>query len=505
MADTSVDKLSLLELRPVRWPVMRYGWAVASSIFAVAQAFERVEKCRLRLFPDQPRYRNLDSELRSPLGTEMSSTYLLSARSRRAVLRVAALLPLVLLPMAAASLPSAKPEDVGLSTERLQRIHEMIMRRVEAGDISGAVTMVARRGRVVHFEAHGLMDLEVKKPMTKVALFRLASSSKPVTAAAILILMEEGKLKLTDPVARYIPEFKNSKVAIEAVRTAQPMTDQGPGTGERYYTVPASRDITIIDLLTHTSGLASGGITGPDFQKLMQARTPEETLADFIPRLGSLALDFQPGTQWRYSGLAGFDTLGRIVEIVSGSSYDQFLRQRLFEPLGMHDTFFTIPEKDLPRVATIYNRTPNGLQKPANPLKIGSPTYFSGAGGLTSTAEDYLQFAQMLCNGGQLNGKRILSPWTVDLMLSNNVGDLFNGQIGRAPKGVGFGLGGEVVVSALDARLRKPDGSYGWDGAFGTYWWVNRKEQMAVVLFVQTPGRSLQYDFDNAVSQAVIE
>lgn len=435
----------------------------------------------------------------------MTPIHSFSTFHRCAAFRAATVLSSVLLPLAAASLPVAKPEDVGLAPERMPRIHEAIMRRVEAGDISGAVTMVARRGHLVYFEAHGLMDIEAKKPMTEDALFRLASSTKPITAAAILILMEEGKLKLTDPVSKYIPEFKNSKVAVEALRTPPPMTDQSPGTGERYHTVPASRDITIIDLLTHTSGLGSGGITGPDFQKLMQARAPADTLADFIPRLGALALDFQPGTEWRYSGLAGFDTLGRIVEIVSGSTFDQFLRKRLFEPLGMDNTWFNVPEKEQPRIATIYNRTPSGLQKPAAPLRIGSPVYFSGAGGLTSSAADYLQFAQMLSNGGQLNGKRILSPWTVDLMLSNNVGELFEGQIGRPPKGVGFGLGGEVVVSAVDARLRKPNGSYGWDGAFGTYWWVNRKEQMVVVLFVQTPGRSLQYDFDNAVSQAVVE
>lgn len=413
------------------------------------------------------------------------------------------IVPVIGLQLAAAALPTAKPEEVGLSGQRLLRIHEMVMRHVEAGDISGAVSIVARRGRVVHFEAHGLMDIEAKKPMTKDALFRLASSSKPITAAAILMLMEDGKLKLTDPVAKYIPEFKNSKVALEAARGTVPMSDQTPA-GERYYAVPANHDITIIDLLTHTSGLATGGITNADFQSILKARKPTDTLADFIPRLGALPLDYQPGTQWRYSGLAGFDTLGRIVEIASGMSFDQFLRQRLFEPLAMNNTWFNVPDKDAARVANIYRKTPTGLEKGA-PLAIGTPVYFSGAGGLTCTAEDYLQFAQMLANGGQLNGKRILSPWTVNTMLSNNVGDLFNGQIGRPPKGVGFGLGGEVVVSAVDARLRKPDGSYGWDGAYGTYWWVNRKEQMVVILFVQTPGRSLQYDFDNAVSQAVVE
>jgi len=416
----------------------------------------------------------------------------------------AAIAAKLLLPLDAASLPTAKPEDVGLSTERLQRIHEMVMRRVEAEELSGEVTIVARRGRVVHYEALGLMDLDSKKPMTKETLFRLASSSKPVTAVAVLILLEEGKLKLTDPVSKYIPEFKNARVMMEAERSPEPMVDRPP-SAERTYTVPADREITIIDLLTHTSGLASGGLANNEFVKLMKARKPTETLADFIPRLGALPLDFQPGTRWRYSGLAGFDTLGRIVEIVSGMPFDQFLRTRLFEPLGMNDTFFNVPEKDQSRLATIYNHTEKALEKPSNPLVIGSPSYFSGAGGLVSTAADYFQFAQMLCNGGQLNGKRILSPWTVDLMMSNNVGDLFLGQIGRPPKGVGFGLGGEVVLSGADARMRKPNGSYGWDGAFGTYWWVNRKEQMVAIIFVQTPGRAQQYDFDNAVSQAVIE
>ena len=416
----------------------------------------------------------------------------------------AALAALLLLPLGAASLPTAKPEEVGLSTERLQRIHEMVLRRVAAKELSGAVTLVARRGRVVQHEALGVIDLDSNKPMTKDTLFKLASSSKPVTAVAVLILLEEGKLKLTDPVSKYIPEFKSARVTVEVERSPEPMIDRPP-SAEKTFTVPAEREITIIDLLTHTSGLASGGPSNGEFMKLFKARKPTETLADFIPRLAALPLDFQPGTRWRYSGLAAFDTLGRIVEIVSGLSFDQFLRTRLFDPLGMKDTFFNVPDKDQPRLATIYNHTEKGLEKPSNPLLIGSPTYFSGAGGLVSTPADYFQFAQMLCNGGQLNGKRILSPWTVDLMMSNNVGDLFLGQSGRPAKGVGFGLGGEVVLNGAEARMRKPNGSYGWDGAFGTYWWVNRKEQMVAIIFVQTPGRSQQYDFDNAVSQAVIE
>jgi CubicO group peptidase (beta-lactamase class C family) len=404
--------------------------------------------------------------------------------------------------LAAASLPTAKPEEAGFSSTRLQRIHEMVLHKVEARELSGAVTLVARKGRVVHFEAHGLMDIESNKPMTTDALFRLASSSKPVTAAAILILLEEGKLKLTDPVSKFIPEFANARVQLETPRAAQPMSDR-PAFGENR--VQADREITVLDLLTHTSGLGSGGAGDAEYQKVLKARAPTDTLADFIPRLGPLALDFQPGTRWRYSGLAGFDTLGRIVEVLSGMSFDQFLRTRLFEPLGMTDTGFNVPEKDAARLATVYRRTPNGLEKPPALLAIGTKVYFSGAGGLVSTTADYFRFAQMLCNGGELNGKRILSPWTVALMMSNNVGELFKGQIGRPPNGVGFGLGGEVVLSGVEARMRKPDGSYGWDGAYGTYWWVNRKEQMVAVIFVQTPGRAHQYDFDNAVSQAVIE
>ena len=409
----------------------------------------------------------------------------------------------ILAPLHSADLSVTKPEDVGFSSQRLRRIHEMVMRHIEDHEISGAVTIVARRGRVIQYDAAGVLDLDSNKPMPRDALFRLASSSKPITAAAVLILMEEGKLRLTDPVWKFIPEFRNARVAVEDERQARPMADISPV--RKTVMVPAEREIEIIDLLTHTSGLATGGIANGEFTNLMKERKPTDTLADFIPRLGALPLDFQPGSKWRYSGLAGFDTLGRIVEIASGMKFDQFLRARLFEPLGMTDTFFNVPETEQARVATVYEKTETGLRKPEHPLIIGSPVYFSGAGGLVSSAADYYRFAQMLCNGGELNGRRLLSPWTVDLMTSNNVGDLFLGQIGRPGKGMGFGLGGEIVLNAAEARLRKPNGSYGWDGAFGTYWWVSRKEQVVALLFVSVPGRSRQYDFDNAVSQAVTE
>ena len=396
----------------------------------------------------------------------------------------ACLLPALAAPPAATP---QKPESVGISSERLGRIHEMVMTRVKENAVSGAVTIVARKGKVVHFEAHGLMDIESKKPMTKDALFRLASTTKPLTAAAILILMEEGKLLLTDPVSKFIPEFRAPKVA----------TDKG--------LVPATRGITILDLLTHTSGLGSGGAAVAEFQQVLKSRTPDDTLATFIPKYGALPLDFQPGAEWRYSGLAGFDTLGRIVEIASGMGFSEFLQARLFKPLGMNDTWFNVPEKEAPRQVTIYRRTSAGLERADAIPQTGGPKFPSGAGGLYSTAADFLRFAQMLANGGILDGKRILSPWTVDLMMSNQVGDLFLGKSGRSLKGIGFGLGGEVVLNSVEARLRKPNGTYGWDGAFGTYWTANRKEQLVTILFIQTPGRAIHHDFDNAVAQAVIE
>jgi CubicO group peptidase (beta-lactamase class C family) len=300
----------------------------------------------------------------------------------------------------AASVPTGTAEDTGFSPERLQRIHEVMKRYIDGGQISGAVTLVARRGRIAHFEAHGLLDLESKKPVMKDAIFRLASTSKPITGVAVMMLVEEGKIRLTDPVSTYIPEFKGLKVAVPRPGPGgQPAVAGGRGGRGGAPAVPvdlvtASRDITIRDLLTHTSGLVSGGVAAAEATKVMQSRKPTEALADFIPRLGAVPLDFQPGTQWRYSGLAGFETLGRVVEIVSGQPFDQFLRRRLFDPLGMKDTGFYFPDDRTPRLMTLYQRVENRLTKAENQGGLSSKTYFSGAGGLMSTAEDYLQFAQ---------------------------------------------------------------------------------------------------------------
>ena len=260
-----------------------------------------------------------------------------------------ALAALSALPLTAASIQGTKPEDVGLSKERLQRIHETVQRHIDAHDITGAVTLVARKGRIAHLEAHGLMNLDAKKPMAKDSLFWLASMSKPVTGVAIMMLMEEGKLRLNDPVSKFIPEFKGMKVAVLQERPAGAQVTPPP-----FYTVPATREITIQDLLTHVSGLVSGGPSAAEAARI--ARKPGETLADYIPRLGTTPLDFQPGSRWNYSPGAAFDTLGRIVEVASGQTFDQFLRQRIFDPLGMKDIFFHPADGLLPRVATTYHR-----------------------------------------------------------------------------------------------------------------------------------------------------
>jgi CubicO group peptidase (beta-lactamase class C family) len=392
--------------------------------------------------------------------------------------------------LTAADLPTAKPEDVGMSSERMHRIHDAIQRHIDAGEISGAVTLVARRGRLVHLEAHGLMDIESKRPMEKDAIFRIASMSKPVTGVAVMMMLEEGKLHLNDPVSKYLPEFKNAKVAIAR------------GNSGESYLVPADRDLTIRDLLTHTNGLMTGGIGS----KLGPPRPVEgDTLATYVPRLATAPLDFQPGTQWAYSGLAGPDTLSRIVELASGQPYDEFLRTRIFQPLGMKDTFFYPPDDRRPRLTTLYSKSPNGLVKAPNQDGFSLKTYFSGGGGLISTAEDYLQFAQMLLNGGELHGKRLLSPRTVDLMASNHVGEMFNGKLGRPAHGMGYGLLVGIVEDNVAAGMRVSNGSFGWDGAYGTQTWIDPREKMVTIVMIQTQVGSVQRDFENAVMQAIME
>jgi len=264
--------------------------------------------------------------------------------------------------------------------------------------------------------------------------------------------------------------------------------------------VSATREITIHDLLTHGSGLVSGGLGAATAPR----RTPTDTLATFIPKLAAVPLDFQPGTLWRYSGQAGFDVLSRIVEVVSGQTFDQYLKQRIFDPLGMKDTAFSLTPDRVGRLAFQYQRSENGLQRTGQDQPTTTP-YFSGAGGLMSTADDYVQFGQMMLNGGELNGKRLVSPRTIELMTSNHTGDMVNGQFGRPSRGMGFGLSMQVVQDPVAADLRVSTGAYGWAGGTGVSFWVEPKEQIVSIFLIQGSGAGLRPDFENAVRQAIID
>ncbi len=421
------------------------------------------------------------------------------------IVRLPSLLLIILLfgisTMASAgTMPTATPEEVGVSSERLQRIHDLMQQNIDAGNFAGAVTLVARQGRILHFETHGMMDLDAKRPMEKDAIFRIMSMTKPVVGTSILMMIEEGKVRLNDPVSKFIPQLKDLKVAV-ALPGPSPSPFAPPSQAPqdpRFYTMPADREITIRHLLTHTSGMVSGPISMSQNAKVNYKEG--ETLADYIPRLGTVPLEFQPGTKWAYSAQAGIDTLVRIVEIVSGQAFDQFIRRRLFEPLEMKDTCFYPAETLTPRIATLYRKTPKGLQKQDNPAFMNG-TYLSGGGGLFSTAEDYLRFGQMLANGGELDGKRILGRRTVEMMASLHIPDTLPG---RNP-GEGYGLTVRVISNSGAAGTALSNGSFGWSGAFGTHFWVDPKEKIVAVLMTQGGSIELTADFEMAVMQAVID
>ena len=403
--------------------------------------------------------------------------------------------------------PRSNPEAVGISAERLKRVSELMKRHIDAGSFSGSVTLVARNGRVAQLEAQGLMDIETRKPMAPNALFRIMSMTKPVVGVAILMLIEDGKVRLNDPVSRFIPQFKNLKVAV-----AQPPPAGGGGAAAgaqgaappapRFYTVPAEREITIKDLLTHTSGLVSGTISNSEAGKPDVRLKGKESNADYIPRLGEVPLEFQPGSRWAYSAQAGFDTLVLVVEVASGQKFDQFAQQRIFGPLGMKDTYFyTADQSFKPRIASRYNRSDKGLVKVTNEANFMNGVFLSGGGGLFTTAEDYLQFGLMLVNGGQLNGKRLLSPRMVELMTSVHIPDTLPGR----PRGEGYGLSVRVVNDPVQRGSLLSSGTFGWSGAYGTHFFVDPKEKVVAVLMTQTSTPGVNVDFENAVMQSIVE
>ena len=398
-----------------------------------------------------------------------------------------------------AATPTVRPETVGLSTARLARVTELMQRNIAAGTFSGSVTLIARNGRVAMLTAQGVMDIESKTPMRTDAVFRIMSMTKPVIAVSLLMLAEEGKLRLTDPVGQFIPALQTLTVTVpntEGVVPPSPaFTASAPQPGR---VVPADRPVMIRDLLSHTSGLMSGGASST----YPFAVGSGETLAQALPRLATIPLDFQPGTRWAYSPQYGFDVLAHVVEVASGMPLDKFVEQRIFAPLGMKDTFF-YRDGVQARKPTLYQRVNGALQKVADqPWMNGA--YFSGGGGLSSTAEDYLRFALMLASNGELDGARILSRRSVELMTSVFAPDTLPGR----NAGEGFGLGVRVVSNPAARNTWLSQGSFGWSGAYNTHFFVDPKEKivgifMTQVTLLETRGQ-LRDDFENAVTQAVV-
>jgi CubicO group peptidase (beta-lactamase class C family) len=409
-------------------------------------------------------------------------------------------LTLGLVPVRAAT-PTARPEDVGLSSERLKRVTELMQRLIDARTFSGAVTLVARNGRIAHFDAQGLMDVESKRPMQKDAIFRIMSMTKPIVGVSIMMLVEEGRLRLTDPVGRFIPDLQNLKVSVpntDGVIAAAPSGAVSAPLPGRI--VDAARPVTVRDLLTHTSGLMSNGASAA-----MAAQVPisaGESLATVIPRLKNVPLDFQPGTRWAYSPQYGFDVLARVVEVASGMPFDRFAKQRIFDPLAMKDTFF-YPATGNARIAALYISADGQLRKQPDGAWVNG-AYFSGGGGLFSTAEDYLQFALMLMNGGQHDAKRLLSTRSVELMTSVFAADTLPGRLA----GEGYGLSVRVVTDPAARNTFLSKGSFGWSGAYNTHFFVDPKEKivgiyMTQAAFLESRGQ-VRDDFETAVMQAIV-
>lgn len=414
---------------------------------------------------------------------------------RRTSLRLLALLMAALSAPSAVLAQQATPERLGLSPDRLEHVAALMQRRIEDRWFPGAVTLVAREDEIVWFRAQGLMDIESERPMREDAVFRIMSMTKPVVAVAILMMVEEGRVRLTDPVSRFVPEL--GELAVAAPGEPASDTPSGSEPSSRP-TVPAEREVTIRDLLTHTSGLMSGGASS-EYDVTIG---PDESLADVLPRLAGVPLDFQPGTQWAYSGQFGFDVLVRVVELASGMPFDEFARERIFAPLGMDDTFF-YPARHR-QLATLY-RSAEGRLEEAPTLPFENGVYLSGGGGLFSTAEDYLQFALMLLNGGELDGARLLSRKTVGLMTSAMAPAALPG---RTP-GEAYGLGVRVVTDRAARNTLLSNGSFGWSGAFNTHFFIDPEERLVGIFMTQSAfletRQQLREDFETAVMQALVD
>ena len=390
---------------------------------------------------------------------------------------------------AAETLPRAKPEEVGFSSDRLGRVTEMLRANIAAGEIPGAVLLIARHGKIAYFESLGTLDPKAKTPMRSDAIYRIYSMSKPITTVAAMILFEEGKLNLNEPVGKYIPVLGKMQVATDN----KPDPEADP---QKLVLVPADHPISIQDLMRHTSGLTYGFFGDTPVKKLYaeaKLGNVTETNAEFVERIAKLPLSYQPGTTWDYSHST--DVLGRVIEVIAGKSLYEFERERILDPLGMKDTsFYVTDESRQPRIAEPFEND----RKIGNGTTVGDPrvggAWESGGGGMVSTATDYARFLQMLLNGGTIDGQQILGPKTVAYMTADHLGNaVVPGPYYLPGPGYGFGLGFAVRRDLGVSPVNGSPGDYNWGGAGGTAFWVDPKERMFVVFMMQSPSQRMRY------------
>jgi len=404
-------------------------------------------------------------------------------------------------PRGARDLAPADPATVGFSTDRLARLTAGMRKMVTDNRLAGVVTLMARHGKVVSFDAFGKQDTRKPDPMAKDSIFRIYSMTKPITGVAMMLLYEEGKWRLDDPVSKYIPEFAGLKVH------AGENADGTPKLGD------LRRPMTMRELMTHSAGLGYGlTTTNPVDRMYREARVldPTASLGEMVGRIGRLPLLAQPGTRWSYS--IAVDVQGYIVEKVSGRPFDAFLKERIFDPLGMKDTAFYVPAAKLPRLAQLHAEATGGALEVAPDQQAGlmadpttPPPGPSGGGGLYSTAEDYLRLCQMLLDGGALNGTRLLAPRTVEMMRTNH---LSAEALKTYRPGQGFGLDFSVVMDAGEAAVSTPNGTYSWAGAAGTWFWIDPATDLAFVGMIQHRGNAVadvQGFSRNLTYQAIVE
>ena len=400
--------------------------------------------------------------------------------------------------VSAKELPTAKPESVGLSSERLQRIGPAMQKYIDQGLTPGVITAIMRKGKLVHLQVQGDMDVEAGKSMREDAIFRIASMTKPITSVALMMLWEEGHFQLRDPVSRFIPAMGDVKVSTSA-----------DASGESGELVELERPIQIRDLLTHTAGLANNYIGNVQaYRQIMNNPRPRDN-AELVARLATMPLNYQPGTEWQYS--AATDVVGHLVELISGMSLDEFLATRIFKPLDMRDTHFYLEQSKVPRLTAQY--TPGEDQRiveqdpgSADSRWVTGPkTLFRGAGGLVSTVRDYLRFQQMMLAGGELNGTRLLAPATVSLMLENHTGDM---PLWLPGPGMGFGLGYGVVVDRGAAATPLSLGAGYWGGAYCTLSWLDPAQDLVAVIMTQVRPYThinIRQDFQSLTYQAIVD